>query len=324
MLDYDAMRSKVKKLVEKPDKDPSKLPRAEKETEMVMTAGESIRDSSIFYSPSSPPIINTQAKDDPFARLVSPPKVLDRIRRLHPRWSQIEAEENAAMRSVGLSSVDCPGISRTASTRRRVSHRLSSLLGGTTPTRAPSDEISDELDFLARIRTPTSQQESSRPPRKATVERKSPGSDETIRITPVRRTPSNLHNKRLRQLMEDSPTRRASMPHSTSMNIEAPHLSAIHPAYRNNTAPTAKFDNVPRMLFTSPPHDSSSPQRPASTSHPFISTPFFHPSELEDIMAPLRREFLERKADLCMKAKAAYEQLNNQLTEELPQLIDLR
>ena len=35
MLDYDALRSKVKKLTEKPDKDPSKLPRTEKELEMV-------------------------------------------------------------------------------------------------------------------------------------------------------------------------------------------------------------------------------------------------------------------------------------------------
>lgn len=35
MLDYDSMRSKVKRLTEKPDKDPSKLPRTEKEMEMV-------------------------------------------------------------------------------------------------------------------------------------------------------------------------------------------------------------------------------------------------------------------------------------------------
>ena len=33
MIDYDAMRAKVKKLVEKPDKDASKLPHAERETE---------------------------------------------------------------------------------------------------------------------------------------------------------------------------------------------------------------------------------------------------------------------------------------------------
>jgi len=35
LLDYDAMRAKVKKLAEKPDKDVNKLPRAEKETEMA-------------------------------------------------------------------------------------------------------------------------------------------------------------------------------------------------------------------------------------------------------------------------------------------------
>jgi hypothetical protein len=40
MLDYDSMRSKVKRLVEKPDKDPSKLPRAEKEADMVGSISE--------------------------------------------------------------------------------------------------------------------------------------------------------------------------------------------------------------------------------------------------------------------------------------------
>ncbi|KAF2841686.1 putative BAR adaptor protein [Patellaria atrata CBS 101060] len=39
-LDYDAMRAKVKKLTEKPDKDVTKLPRAEKETEMAKQAYE--------------------------------------------------------------------------------------------------------------------------------------------------------------------------------------------------------------------------------------------------------------------------------------------
>ncbi|EGP85404.1 unnamed protein product [Zymoseptoria tritici ST99CH_3D7] len=42
MLDYDSMRSKVKKLVEKPDKDPGKLPRTEKETEMAKAAYEQL------------------------------------------------------------------------------------------------------------------------------------------------------------------------------------------------------------------------------------------------------------------------------------------
>jgi len=44
MLDYDAMRSKVKRLVEKPDKDPAKLPRTEKEAEMAKAAYEQLNE----------------------------------------------------------------------------------------------------------------------------------------------------------------------------------------------------------------------------------------------------------------------------------------
>ena len=41
-------------------------------------------------------------------------------------------------------------------------------------------------------------------------------------------------------------------------------------------------------------------------------------------MQPLKQEFIQKQADLYLQAKAAYEQLNEQLTSELPQLIDLR
>ncbi|TQS36598.1 hypothetical protein Golomagni_02945 [Golovinomyces magnicellulatus] len=44
LLDYDAMRAKVKKLVEKPDKDMSKLPRAEKEAEMAKASYEQLNE----------------------------------------------------------------------------------------------------------------------------------------------------------------------------------------------------------------------------------------------------------------------------------------
>lgn len=44
LLDYDAMRAKVKKLVEKPDKDVTKLPRAEKETDMAKAAYEQLNE----------------------------------------------------------------------------------------------------------------------------------------------------------------------------------------------------------------------------------------------------------------------------------------
>ena len=44
LLDYDSMRSKVKKLIDKPDKDPTKLPRAEREAELAKTAYEQLNE----------------------------------------------------------------------------------------------------------------------------------------------------------------------------------------------------------------------------------------------------------------------------------------
>lgn len=44
LLDYDATRARVKKLVEKPDKDPTKLPRAERESETARTAYEALNE----------------------------------------------------------------------------------------------------------------------------------------------------------------------------------------------------------------------------------------------------------------------------------------
>ncbi|PNS18501.1 Protein hob3 [Sphaceloma murrayae] len=48
LLDYDAMRAKVRRLVEKPDKDASKLPTAEKEMEMAKAQYEQI--NQVLYS----------------------------------------------------------------------------------------------------------------------------------------------------------------------------------------------------------------------------------------------------------------------------------
>jgi hypothetical protein len=44
LLDYDALRAKVKKLAEKPDKDATKLPRTEKEMEMAKAAYEQLNE----------------------------------------------------------------------------------------------------------------------------------------------------------------------------------------------------------------------------------------------------------------------------------------
>ncbi|KAJ6171684.1 BAR-domain-containing protein [Penicillium chermesinum] len=44
LLDYDSMRAKVKRLVEKPDKDATKLPRTERELEMAKQAYEQLNE----------------------------------------------------------------------------------------------------------------------------------------------------------------------------------------------------------------------------------------------------------------------------------------
>lgn len=44
LLDYDSMRAKVKKLIDKPDKDASKLPRAEKECDVARQAYETLNE----------------------------------------------------------------------------------------------------------------------------------------------------------------------------------------------------------------------------------------------------------------------------------------
>ncbi|KAI9840853.1 MAG: BAR adaptor protein Hob3 [Sclerophora amabilis] len=44
LLDYDATRARVKKLIEKPDKDVTKLPRAEKEQDMAKAAYEQLNE----------------------------------------------------------------------------------------------------------------------------------------------------------------------------------------------------------------------------------------------------------------------------------------
>jgi len=73
MLDYDSMRSKVKRLVEKPDKDPAKLPRTEKEAEMV-SLHDFLNDSDSVpgHSPTNSMLFDPESLSVP-----SPPKALN-------------------------------------------------------------------------------------------------------------------------------------------------------------------------------------------------------------------------------------------------------
>jgi len=51
LTDYDGVRAKVKRLVEKPDKDPHKLPAAEREAEMAKAAYETLNDQLLTEIP---------------------------------------------------------------------------------------------------------------------------------------------------------------------------------------------------------------------------------------------------------------------------------
>nr|POE56557.1 protein hob3 [Quercus suber] len=87
MLDYDAVRAKVKKLVEKPDKDPTKLPRTEKEQEMVsipLNSSQRVnmlgQDVCLDIGSSSRPIIIEKPSVFPMLNIVCWTSSSDRVR----------------------------------------------------------------------------------------------------------------------------------------------------------------------------------------------------------------------------------------------------
>ena len=76
---------------------------------------------------------------------------------------------------------------------------------------------------------------------------------------------------------------------------------------------------------TTPSRRTKSIATDSTSDRPRLApAPFFNPSELEEIMRPFKEKFIQEQADELAQAKVAYEQLNQQLTDELPQLIDLR
>ncbi|RYF47470.1 MAG: hypothetical protein EOO38_12085 [Cytophagaceae bacterium] len=97
-------------------------------------------------------------------------------------------------------------------------------------------------------------------------------------------------------------------PSSVTANASGQSSSTLNPAASFRDSASTRGVTWPR-------------QSRVSSSY---STPWFEPSELEDIMAPLRLDFMRKQADKLEQAKVAYDQLNEQLMSELPQLIDLR
>lgn len=382
MLDYDSMRSKVKKLVEKPDKDPSKLPRTEKETEMVMNAQTFLHLDDMLFP--------------------SPPKALDGLKHTpepeenqprgqdsddtSDRWNKLQADEDAAMRSVGA------GLQRKPSRLKRFSAASSRLASAffnleedqvnASPGTNSSHGSKSASKRSSRLFSMPSVQESPTEARQHRVFSAkaagatgmvpmvspqaiySPTFDSSEKKKRANRgpedTPSRTNNSRFRPSQTES--QRTSMAPSERFTIisertsedfsimsgktwatvntandedDTESIRTIRTASQVNVPPrTSSIGVTPQQIgsINSLPsrtsNGSSVPSRfdnfPPRTNRPSARTAFFHPSELEDIMGPLKEEFLEKQTNLLVQAKAAYDQLNEQLTDELPKLIDLR
>jgi hypothetical protein len=280
MLDYDSMRSKVKRLTEKPDKDPAKLPRTEKEQEMV-SPPDFLYDYSPFSSPSvsRPGSVSVSATTNSDLGVPSPPKALNGIRQRFGLGSE-EGELDTGTIEEDDDLKSLPG-------RGRRSQRT--LLGRTTSILSNHSALDS-------------------PPLGAdSVDGVSPKKDKSA--TPA--IPTSVKRSRL-----EDPSHSRS-PTSTTRLVDKQHSSSIHSFQSSSTLnPAASFRDSASTRGATWPRRSR-----VSSSY---STPWFEPSELEDIMAPLKLDFMRRQADKLEQAKVAYDQLNEQLMSELPQLIDLR
>jgi hypothetical protein len=278
MLDYDSMRSKVKRLTEKPDKDPAKLPRTEKEQDMVSLSdflrADSPSGSAVTVRESNASMLSVDTNTD--LGVPSPPKALNGIRqRLGLGVEEGKLDTGAV---AGAETEDEDLNLTTPSRGRRTGRTLLARTGSVISS------------YSSIMSTDTAQQDETNDAFTANSEFKRP----------------RLENRSL--------TSGASF---ATQDIQKSRSSSIYSGHSNST-----------LALTSSARDSNSTYGATWPRNTRISsaqsTPFLNPGELEDIMAPLKVEFMRKQADKLEQAKAAYDQLNEQLMSELPQLIDLR
>ncbi|KAK3717295.1 BAR adaptor protein Hob3 [Vermiconidia calcicola] len=263
MLDYDAMRAKVKKLTEKPDKDPGKLPRTEKETEMVSNTHSlytSYTTSPRRYGPNEPDM-------ELDLGVPSPPKALQR-----PEIQKLRRGDKHLDR---VSSMDLSPSSRVLS-------RVASLA---------SPRMSADTENARMQQSPS------------------------MATSTIAATSSDSDGITLMSALQDVDC----LPDSSSRTFSMPVSSSPCPSINTTASSRGRTVKSPRTSTTPLMADS-----PSTVGRRRVATPFFQPCELGTIMAPFKQEFLQKQADDYSQAKQAYEQLNEQLSTELPQLIDLR
>jgi hypothetical protein len=277
MLDYDALRAKVKKLTEKPDKDPAKLPRTEKETEMVSLQAFLTDDPFHLRTSSMDTQKYHRASDVSGLGLAvpSPPKVLQRPEIARLRRGQAHSPSRPIVapldRSSNLSSQACEADARlsTESNVQLLQRSLSMATQATALTSSSSETIIHV------------------------------GSDSKTIL------PANINNIPPRAVSMTAPS------HSTTKRL-TPSFTTITPPTNPTMSPSRTKDS---LLLDS--------RHKRTSGRSATSTPLMAPSELE-LLQPFKEESQQKQADSFAQAKAAYEQLNEQLTSELPQLIDLR
>jgi len=334
MLDYDALRSKVRKLTEKPDKDPAKLPRTEKETEMVGSSASSFvplssallftttaTSSSLILAPSgdrgSGPDSGsgsssqeTHSTSDPDLLLdltvPSPSKILQRpdIERVR-RLAGLSLGTSPSLASGNTSGANTSGASRF----REGLESLGRALGA-----APDEVVLTQPTGSPGIRRSFSLrsgfEESTTPDDGDTAagycDESDDGGDGASSRTVTARRSSSPSLLDVRSILAST---------TTQAHSRAPDSQ------------TLPFPDSSTTLSSTSAHFHAGTANPSTGLRTWKKRlPFFTlaPSELEDLMAPLATGFKQRQADMLMQAKAAYEQLNDQLTNELPQVIDLR
>lgn len=284
MLDYDSMRSKVKRLTEKPDKDPAKLPRTEKEQDMV-SLSEFLSDNSLPGSPILEPhawresgISAFTIDPNPDYAVPSPPKALNGIRQ---RLGLALGHDDEDVGTIDEESETPHTPSRGRRTRRSLLARTSSIISNYSTLLSPASNASPN-DKISPKKT-------RRIVSTGTLGKTAPPNEPT------------------------TPTRSISTT-TTKRDLKASRSSSIYSSMK----PVATYRDSASTRGGTWPRQSS------RISSSRSRTPWLEPSELEEIMAPLKVDFMRRQADRLEQAKVAYDQLNDQLMAELPQLIDLR
>jgi len=346
MLDYDSMRSKVRRLTEKPDKDASKLPRAEKEADMV-----SLTDFLDEHRTNPPHAALAHAKEErreKRGRVVGP-----ELESLNDLEGHLETELvmlvpseprcNAEARKAEADDKHKRSDSAASGWRSNVLARFAEV---PSPTSNKSLNRADTTPNVDLSRSSISD-DAGEPAVAADDSR--PDAGISINNPAAHRQRSNTRSSST-TLVPTITSSNSNYSLSTAFGLDnigiASSTDSLLPRDRSFSGNSNNYTSLPRSFTspapstpTKPPHHQNTldspygplPISPLLYSNTFTTnprnctpSPFFFPSELLEIMAPLKRAFLKQRANELHQAKAAYEQLNEQLSTEIPQLIDLR